>query len=61
MNDEERRKSAVHEVRNAMTPLMTSVEVLRIQGADEKTLDLMERQILKLSDLVERLVIGPLP
>jgi hypothetical protein len=39
-----------------MTPLMNYIEILRAQGSDEETLVLMERQILKLSGLTERLL-----
>ena len=61
--DEHRRKDdflamLAHELRNPLTPLVTSIELMRRSGgaASERNLDTMARQVRQLSRLVEDLL-----
>ncbi len=63
LHDEHRRKDdflamLAHELRNPLTPLVTSIELLRRAGgpASERHLDIMARQVRQLSRLVEDLL-----
>ena len=47
-----------HDLRNALGPLAIQVEILRVQGADPVSLDIMERQIAKLREIMNRIVPG---
>jgi signal transduction histidine kinase/CheY-like chemotaxis protein len=65
LRDEHRRKDdflamLAHELRNPLTPLVTSIELLRRQGGDspgvQRQLEVMARQVRQLSRLVEDLL-----
>ena len=62
LREEHRRKDdflamLAHELRNPLTPLVTSIELLRRAGsAPERHLDIMARQVRQLSRLVEDLL-----
>ena len=63
LHDEHRRKDdflamLAHELRNPLTPLVTSIELIRRAGgtATEKQLEIMSRQVRQLSRLVEDLL-----
>jgi signal transduction histidine kinase/ActR/RegA family two-component response regulator len=63
LRDEHRRKDdflamLAHELRNPLTPLVTSIELIRRAGgaASDKQLEIMARQVRQLSRLVEDLL-----
>ena len=63
LHDEHRRKDdflamLAHELRNPLTPIVTTVELIRRAGgrADERHIGLLGRQVLQLSRLVEDLL-----
>jgi signal transduction histidine kinase len=51
-------KILAHDMRNALGSLAIQIEILRVHGADPESLDIMERQITKLQEIVNRMVPG---
>jgi hypothetical protein len=56
--DDEHLRILNHDMRNALGPLAIQIEILRVQGADPASLDIMMRQIAKLQEIVNRIVPG---